>query len=526
MNWRGTRNSSRLVRLGVVAGLALTLTACESDSFLFDPSVLGRWEHTPTRVPILTRIASIEGPDDEFVQVTDVRAEDLLPEITEYRIGPGDRLIVLVYDIPDQGRQAEYQPVVDSRGFINVPQLGEISVNGRTIKEAEAAVMESMKDLVANPLAAIRLEAPRQQRFSVFGGVQSPGQYSIPVADYKILEGLTAAGGFSEAPEYIYVIRQVPLTSGAAGVRPTPVRAPASTTPPRPGENLSDIIQDLAQPKDQPKSQPQNPPAAQPSSPPPAAPKPPPGSPSRLARAAQPSGSNPPIDLIDPKAPARPAAESRPAESPAASSPSADGSWVFLNGQWVKVARRTESPAAVTAADVLPEAGGGSDALVSQRVIRVPIDKLVSGDARYNIVLRPGDIVRVPPAPAGTVFIGGQISRAGSYQVQDRLTITALVTSAGGLTQTAVPERVDLRRTVGDNQQAIIRLDLRAIAEGTHPNIYLKANDEITIGTNFWATPMAIIRNGFRFTYGFGFLIDRNFGNDIFGSPPVNQFGQ
>lgn len=210
----------------------------------------------------------------------------------------------------------------------------------------------------------------------------------------------------------------------------------------------------------------------------------------------------------------------------AASSPSADGSWVFLNGQWVKVARRTESPAAVTAADVLPEAGGGSDALVSQRVIRVPIDKLVSGDARYNIVLRPGDIVRVPPAPAGTVFIGGQISRAGSYQVQDRLTITALVTSAGGLTQTAVPERVDLRRTVGDNQQAIIRLDLRAIAEGTHPNIYLKANDEITIGTNFWATPMAIIRNGFRFTYGFGFLIDRNFGNDIFGSPPVNQFGQ
>jgi len=27
-------------------------------------------------------------------------------------------------------------------------------------------------------------------------------------------------------------------------------------------------------------------------------------------------------------------------------------------------------------------------------------------------------------------------------------------------------------------------------------------------------------------TYGFGFLLDRNFGNDVFGAPPTNQFGQ
>jgi hypothetical protein len=66
---------------------------------------------------------------------------------------------------------------------------------------------------------------------------------------------------------------------------------------------------------------------------------------------------------------------------------------------------------------------------------------------------------------------------------------------------------------------------MRAIREGTNPDIALKANDVINVGTNFWALPMAIIRNGFRFTYGFGFLADRNFGNDIFGAPPVNVFG-
>ncbi len=48
----------------------------------------------------------------------------------------------------------------------------------------------------------------------------------------------------------------------------------------------------------------------------------------------------------------------------------------------------------------------------------------------------------------------------------------------------------------------------------------------MNVGTNFWAYPLAVIRNGFRASYGFGFLIDRNFGNDIFGAPPTNTVGQ
>ena len=35
--------------------------------------------------------------------------------------------------------------------------------------------------------------------------------------------------------------------------------------------------------------------------------------------------------------------------------------------------------------------------------------------------------------------------------------------------------------------------------------------------------PLAVFRNGLRITYGFGFLLDRNFGNDVFGAPPINR---
>src|SRR5438874_11211276 len=72
-------------------GLALAagLGGCtESDSWLLDPSVVGRWEHTPTTVPILSRINSIEGPADEWVQISDPTPGDLLPEASEYRLGP------------------------------------------------------------------------------------------------------------------------------------------------------------------------------------------------------------------------------------------------------------------------------------------------------------------------------------------------------------------------------------------------------------------------------------------------------
>ncbi|MEY2715987.1 MAG: hypothetical protein RIT24_2330, partial [Planctomycetota bacterium] len=70
------------------------------------------------------------------------------------------------------------------------------------------------------------------------------------------------------------------------------------------------------------------------------------------------------------------------------------------------------------------------------------------------------------------------------------------------------------------------RIDLAAIRNRSEPDVYMQANDHVIIGTNFIATPLAVIRNGFRMTYGFGFLLDRNFGTDVFGVPPGFPFTQ
>ncbi|MEX2219207.1 MAG: polysaccharide biosynthesis/export family protein [Phycisphaerales bacterium] len=485
----------RLLILSLAAAAAPLGGCTETDSFLFDPSVVGRWEHTPTRVPILTQLQSVEGSDSEFVEYSDITPADLVPEVAEYRIGPGDRLIITLADIPDEGRYSEYDRIVDTRGFVELPVLGQVYINNMTSREAAEAVKTAMRELIADPLAFVVVVGPRMQHFSIFGGVVQPGQYQIPTADYRLLEALTASRGFAESPPYIYIIRQVPLTEEAAG-RPTPP-APrdGAQQPPMPGvrgERLIDIIDRLGGPTGATGA------TGPTGAPAPTAPTAPTGAPAPTGRPA--------IDLIGPD-------RAQPAAAPTAPPDATDGTWVNIQGRWVKV-RPAGAPAGPRSAVQPPQMA------MTQRIIRVPTARVAMGDARYNVVIRPGDVIRVPPSPSGMIYLSGQVARPGAYGNTEGLTLTRVIASAGGLNGIAVPERVDIVRMTGPEQQGFVRVNLRAIEEGTHPDIFLKGNDRVNVGTNFWATPLAVIRNGFRASYGFGFVADRNFGNDIFGAPP------
>lgn len=511
----------RRVASGIAgAGLGLVmlsgLSGCENWDSYMDPSVVGRWEHTPTRVPILDHLATIEDPQTEYVETSEISARDLLPETEVYRVGPGDQLLLTVFDLIVPNTPEQLPRIVDQNGYVEIPQLGRIWVNGLTESEVATAIENRMRDIVVDPTVSVVVQQRRQATFNVMGAVAQPGPFFIPSSDYRLLEALAAAGGVNEGIREVYVIRQVPLTSEAAGASPEPGGAEEGAPPPGgrdtppEGEDLLDIIDDLSEPA--------------------------PGMvgadgagyASALLPGAQPSDQperEAAIDLIEPDTTMPPVQ----AIDDGATHKNVDGvatRWIFINGQWVlaqtgPAQREAPTGSRATPTDrqrFLEEAGR----LMAQRVIRVPVKPLVAGDARFNIVVRPGDIVRVPPPPQGNIYIDGEVVRPGVYGMPGLggLTLTRAITAAGGLAPIAIPERVDLTRMVGDDLQATIMLDFRAIAEGTQPDIYLKPNDHINVGTNFWATPLAIIRNGFRATYGFGFLLDRNFGNDVFGAPP------
>lgn len=484
------RTKPSAARVALVAGVVISalLPGCEMDSFM-DPSVVGRWEKTPTSVPILERIASIEDESVESVESTEASSEDLMPAPQAYRVGSGDAFKIEIYDLIERNTKQDFDRQVDARGMIEIPQLGEIYVAGKTLEGAKEAVEEAMKKLVSEPLVGLQLTQQRQQVYHLMGAVEKPGSYFIPSPDFRLLEGLTSAGRFSESIEDVYVIRQIPL-SDALG-RPGPEM---NKVPTQERKSPIDLIDDLTKPVTPPGSSP---------------------TPGVLGAAREPV-----IDLPEGGSPAVMRQPGDTGMQPVATPPAgADSSWVFIDGKWVQVVGSAKSAA---------EAKSRADELLTQRIIKIPLKALLAGNMKYNVVLRPGDTVRIPSPPDGLVFMAGQVARQGpiSLPTSGRLTLMRAIDSAGGLGQLAIPERVDLTRAVGRNRQATIRLDLRAINEGTQPDIYLKPDDRINVGTNFWALPLATIRNGFRASYGFGFILDRNFGNDVFGAPPTNRFGE
>jgi polysaccharide biosynthesis/export protein len=351
-------------------------------------------------------------------------------------------------------------------------------------------VKRAMERLVRNPLASVVTVAQRQMTYTLVGGVERPGPYFVARSNYRLLEALTVGGKFDEGVEEVYVIRQVALTEEFQGAPRAPEgEAEAPTVKPPPdAKPILDIIDEIAPPR---KEQP---------------------SPAAFGATRQP----PPAP---PKAPVVNLPEDSP--EPRAGEASAEARWVFVNGKWTQVVARR--PAAASADGTPSEA----EQMVTQRVIRIPLEDLLAGKQAVNIVVRAGDVIRVPTQDLGTVVIGGQVARPGVYGIPsaDGLTLmSAIRGAAGGYSAIAIPERIDLTRRTGKDRETTIMLDGAAIARREQPDIYLKPNDQVIVGTNFWGLPLAVIRNGFRASYGWGFVLDRNLSNDIFGPEPRPRF--
>lgn len=478
------RNSNWQSRIGLTALLGAFLFAgpigCETDSWM-DPSVVGRWEHTPITMPILDRIDVIESRDELAISLSEVTPDDLRPDFNEYTLAPQDTIAVIIFELVDPGQEAAYQRQIDATGMVRLPFVGPIKAAGKSASQLEehiAGLLER-RDIIRDATVSVILQGSTLNTFTIAasplqGGTRS-GLFTIPRPDFRLMDALAMANGVPDRTQRLLVIRTTPLTSDVSGMVPEGVGdegdEPVEAAPPAP-EDPSQLIDELLKGMDD----------------------------SSSAPAPQ----------------ASPVEQDSPAPAGLESSLDQGGrraQWVNVGGEWVQVGSDdgAGSSAMANAAEL--------SQVVTQRVIEVPYDRLNAGDMRYNVVIRPGDIIKVPGQQGGFVYLGGQINRPGAYNIpgEKDLTLKQLIVSGGGLSAIAVPERVDLIRRIGNDQEATVRINLRAIFNGTEPDLFLKANDVINIGTNAPATPLAIFRNGLRATYGFGFVLDRNFNTDLFG---------
>ncbi len=209
--------------------------------------------------------------------------------------------------------------------------------------------------------------------------------------------------------------------------------------------------------------------------------------------------------------------------------------WVFQNGKWVPVQVGRERPTEpaiqrqpretfiAPPEEVKAPDFGWAEQGARTRLIKIPTDKLLAGDPRYNIVIKPGDTIFVPVDIVGEFYIMGNVNRTGPIALTGRpMTLKQAIVAAGGLAPLAWPKRCEVIRRIGRKKEEIVMVDLDKIFNGEQPDFFIKPHDTINVGTHATARWRAILRNAFRATYGFGFVYDRNFADrDFYTRRPI-----
>lgn len=449
----------------------------------FDPSAVGSFSAENT-LDIRTSL-SIQDTPGGIAGATDPTPEDLVPIFDEYRFEPGDTLNFRIFELLASGTETAVQATVDEIGTVSLPVLGQLRVAGMTRSEIEQELVAQLdaRGVLRDAQVVVEPLVRRDRVYTVYGAISQPNLYPLSRPDTKLMDALVVAGGLVETVTEIFVIREEEVGPTEEQLAYLKGRKP----PNRRGRGWKSRGRDQAAVA------------------------------SAFSLTSQEGGSTQSgepdeAELIE--------AVGSPDE-PQAQDQGGAGRWMFVNNEWVRVG--DEPVAAPDPGDEpqLPEIPPATpqvdwDRLAGEtesRVIRISADGLRSGDPRQNIVIRPGDTIRLLAGLTGEYYMMGQVNRPGAYSITGRrITLKTAVASAGNLAPLAWPDRCTIYRRYGDREE-MHQVNLDAIFAGKESDILIKNNDLILVGTHPAASFLAVFRNAFRMTYGFGFVYDRNFGD-------------
>lgn len=167
------RYESKFVCLIVKAAIAAALSASAVNA----ASVVERLDGTP--------VASMPVPSKS----------DMLTGQRPYLVGPFDRLVIDVFNVPGLTLR-EVQ--VDASGRVSFPLVGIVEVLGLTPAEIELLMRQRLKaNYVRDPQVSVNLKESLSQLVTVFGEVKRPGQYPV-LGKMTLLSALAKAEGTGE----------------------------------------------------------------------------------------------------------------------------------------------------------------------------------------------------------------------------------------------------------------------------------------------------------------------------------------
>jgi polysaccharide export outer membrane protein len=143
---------------------------------------------------------------------TPMQAIDTAPAQAQYKLGPGDKLIINVFG--DKNLSGDRQ--VDGAGAFTFPLIGTVQAGGLSSGELEALLEGKLKEYMRQPNVSVEIVSYRP--FYIVGEVRRPGSYPY-VDGMTVMNAIAIAGGFTyRAQEKDFVIQRNNSSAGAGQV--------------------------------------------------------------------------------------------------------------------------------------------------------------------------------------------------------------------------------------------------------------------------------------------------------------------
>ena len=117
--------------------------------------------------------------------------------VPEYRIVPGDRLMLNFGPAPGSSSDITREARVRPDGRISVFPVGDVVAAGRTVRELEAALVELMAAEFKQPRVTVELVDVAGNQVHVLGQVNNPGSYNAGPF-MTLSHAISSAGGFHD----------------------------------------------------------------------------------------------------------------------------------------------------------------------------------------------------------------------------------------------------------------------------------------------------------------------------------------
>ena len=109
----------------------------------------------------------------------------------DYTMGAGDEVRVTVFGHEDLSGKFQ----VDGSGVISLPLIGNVTVGGTSVRDAELAIADKLKpDFLKNP--RVNVEVLNYRPFYIIGEVKRPGSYPF-VNGMTVINAIALGGGYT-----------------------------------------------------------------------------------------------------------------------------------------------------------------------------------------------------------------------------------------------------------------------------------------------------------------------------------------